>query len=104
MVGGEWVGPRQGTLKHSYADKLIVRYQKMTGRQMSIRTEVTQRSGLPASRNSSGSSRADAFNDPALGGAGEVGDFKFTPIPMSAAQMAKYGVNFPNSLVFVIRP
>ena len=97
-------GPRQGTLKHSYADRLVVRYQRMTGEQSAIRTEVTQRNGMPAPRNSLGSSRADAFSDPALGSTGEVGDYKVTPLGISPDQMSNYNQNFPGSPILTIRP
>lgn len=87
-------GPVQGSKKHSYADKLMRRYQKMTGQKTHLETETSYLGGNQVSRGTLGSARPDVYNPQT----GEVFDYKFTrnsTSPISQRQQQNNINNLP---------
>lgn len=74
-IGG--VGAVAGTQKHTYAEDLLNRYQRMTGERTNLVTERSYLGGSPVSRGTAGSARPDVY-DPV---SGAVYDYKFTVNP-----------------------
>jgi RHS repeat-associated protein len=92
-VGG--TGAVAGTHKHTYAEKMMKRYQGMTGERTHLQVEQSYKGGKPTFRGDKGSSRPDVY-DPATG---SVYDYKFTQNPgggISAGQQARNQANLPN--------
>lgn len=104
--GAYGTGPNQGIKKHNGSKDMLERYQSMTGRFKHLLAEYSRLSGEYASTGTLGSSKADVFSDPVMGGSGTIFDYKFTKRPPSvgARQMAKYTINFPGSRVVPIGP
>jgi len=91
-VGGS--GSVAGTKKHSYAEKLMKRYQKSTGQRTHLEVEESYWAGQRVSRGESGSARPDLY-DP---NTGNVYDYKFTNQPgngLCAGQVAHNANNLP---------
>ena len=92
-IGG--TGAVAGTHKHIYSEKLLNRYQRMTGQRGNLVTEQSYLGGTQVSRGTPGSARPDVY-DPA---SGAVYDYKFTINPgrgIPARQRAKNLRNLPN--------
>jgi RHS repeat-associated protein len=97
-------GAVQGTKKHSYAEKLLDRYQTITGERTHLLTEDSWLLGVPVPRGTPGSSRPDVF-DPLTG---TIYDYKFVRQPgqgIPATQQAKNLRNVPGvATQFEINP
>jgi RHS repeat-associated protein len=92
-VGG--TGAVAGTHKHAYADRLLERYQSMTGQRQHLLREQSYLNGQPVPRGTAGSARPDVY-DP---GSGAVYDYKFTVNPgrgIPARQQGNNARNLPN--------
>jgi hypothetical protein len=75
--GASGTGPRQGSVKHTYAERLVGRYQQMTRQRTHLEIERSYLNGGRVSRGTSGSSRPDVY-DPV---SGDVYDYKFVRNP-----------------------
>ena len=87
-------GHVQGSAKHAYAEKLMKRYQSITGQRKHLEIEQSYLNGRQVQRGTSGSARPDVYNPQT----GEVFDYKFTrdsSSPISASQQAKNANNLP---------
>ncbi|MEI7006076.1 hypothetical protein WCT55_23305, partial [Pectobacterium parmentieri] len=92
--GSAGSGHVQGSKKHTYADKLMRRYQKMTGQKTHLETETSYSGGHQVSRGTLGSARPDVYNPQT----GEVFDYKFTrnsTSPISQRQQQHNIKNLP---------
>jgi len=93
--GAAGTGSAQGVWKHTYAKKVLERYQKMTGQKPDLLAEKSYLGGNQASYGTAGSSRPDVFNPVS----GEIFDYKFVRNPgkgLGPAQRAKNVKNVPN--------
>jgi RHS repeat-associated protein len=92
--GAAGTGPAQGTWKHTYAKRVVRRYQRMTGQKLDLETEVSYLNGAPVPNGALGSARPDVFNPQT----GELFDYKFVRNPgtgLTAAQRARNLRNVP---------
>jgi len=89
--GAAGTGPKQGTLKHAYADRLLARYQRMTGQRQHLLREQSWKGGHSVKHGTKGSARPDVF-DPTTGA---IYDYKFTRSGrgISAAQYRRNAAN-----------
>lgn len=92
--GAAGTGPVQGSKKHSYADKLLQRYQRMTGQKTHLAVEKSYLKGVQVPKGTAGSARPDVYNK----NTGEVLDYKFTKDPngpISSRQQTNNNNNLP---------
>jgi RHS repeat-associated protein len=93
-IGPAGTGPTQGTLKHTSAERLVKRYQRLTGQRTHLEIEESYLSGQRVPRGTKGSARPDVY-DPTTG---NVYDYKFVGTPgrgLSRAQQLKNQNNLP---------
>ncbi|RZI32750.1 RHS repeat-associated core domain-containing protein [Pseudomonas orientalis] len=92
--GAAGTGPVQGSKKHTYADKLLNRYQRMTGQKTHLAVEKSYLKGVEVPKGTAGSARPDVYNK----NTGEVLDYKFTKNPngpISSRQQTNNNNNLP---------
>ena len=94
--GAAGTGPRQGSLKHTHAERLVKRYQRLTGQRSHLQIEESFLGGIGGrTRGMPGSARPDIYNSLT----GEVYDYKFTrspTSPISARQQRHNAANLPS--------
>lgn len=95
-IGG--TGPVNGSKKHSYADKLLQRYQKTTGQRTHLETETSylNKNPIPVNRGTKGSARPDVY-DPITG---TIYDYKFVKNPGKGISQRQQNHN-SNNVPFV---
>ena len=92
-IGG--TGHVAGSKKHSYADELLHRYQKMTGQRTHLETETSYLGGQKTFRGKLGSARPDVRDK----NTGTIYDYKFVKNPgngISQRQQNHNSNNVPN--------
>jgi len=92
--GAAGTGPVQGTLKHSYAERLLETYQRISGQRGNLVSEQSFLGGVPVPRGTAGSARPDVFDT----AGGLIYDYKFVRVPgqgIPAAQQARNAANVP---------
>lgn len=94
--GAAGTGHVQGSLKHNYADRLMQRYQRMTGQKTHLKTDTSYLNGVQVPRGTAGSARPDVYNPTT----GEVFDYKFTKNPNSSISQSQQNHN-TNNLPYV---
>lgn len=93
-IGG--TGAAAGSRKHSYAERFMKRYQKMTKQRTHLEVEESYLNGQIKPRGTPGSARPDLY-DPITG---NVYDYKFTTNPgngISSRQQFHNAVNLPKT-------
>ncbi len=88
-------GPRVGTQKHGYAQRVHERYQRMTGEREHLEAEKRFSDGRPwrEGQGTKGSSRADMYNRQT----NEAYDYKFGDAKLSSGQRQRYEANLPRN-------
>ena len=91
----EGKGPRVGTDKHTYSQRVHERYQRMTGERPHMEAEKRFLDGdkWQKGQGTSGSSRADMYNRQT----NEAYDYKFGDAKLSDRQRQKYEANLPRN-------
>jgi len=92
--GSAGTGASQGTWKHTYAQKVLERYQRMTGQKTHLLAETSYFQFEDVKRGFLGSARPDVY-DPLTG---TIYDYKFVKNPgkgLPSAQMEKNIANVP---------
>ncbi|OPZ88954.1 MAG: hypothetical protein BWY74_02928 [Firmicutes bacterium ADurb.Bin419] len=90
--GASGTGSLQGTWKHSYAERVLKRYQNMTGQKTHLLSEQSWLNGNVVLRGTAGSSRPDVF-DPLTG---IIYDYKFVKNPGNGIPSAQMNKNLRN--------
>jgi hypothetical protein len=85
-------GAVAGSRKHSYAERLTNRYQRLTGQRRNLVTEQSYLNGAQVSRGTTGSVRPDVY-DPS---SGAIYDYKFTVRPRRGMSLRQQGRNLRN--------